>query len=227
MLNILALETATDACSVAIMCGPAVFEVHELAPRQHTDLLFTMIERVLAEAGIARSALDVVAFGRGPGAFTGVRIAASVAQGIALASDLPLAPVSTLTALAAGGARLYGGRQIIAALDARRDEIYLTALRFDAVGGLAQSVIADCVLAPQGLSIASPQQWLAVGNGWPIYHSRFAPTVAAIPRAPLLHPHAHDVAQLAAALHGNGGCVAVAAAWPVYLRGAVDAEPPV
>lgn len=222
MLNILALETATEACSVAVMCGPAVFEVHEIAPRQHTDLLFAMIDRVLGEAGIARNALDLIAFGCGPGAFTGVRIAVGVAQGIALACDLPLAPVSTLAALAAGGARLYGGRQIVAALDARRDEIYLTALRFDGDGAIAQRVIADCVLAPADLQLASPAQWLAVGNGWPSYHTRFAAALANLPRAPLLHPHAQDVARLGAAVHGRGDGVTAAAARPVYLRGAVD-----
>ena len=221
-MNILALETSTDACSVAIMSGQALFEVHELAPRQHTDLLFVMIERALAEAGIGRGALDLIAFGCGPGAFTGVRIAAGVAQGIALACDLPLAPVSTLAALAAGGARLHGGRQVLAALDARRDEIYLAALRFDDDSDIGQRVIADCVLAPQDVSIAAPAQWLAVGNGWPIYHARFAPAIAAIPRAALLHPHALDVARLGAALHRRGGSVAVADALPMYLRGAVD-----
>lgn len=221
-MNILALETSTDACSVAIMSGNAVYEVHELAPRQHTDLLFTMIDHVLAEAGIARNAVDLIAFGRGPGAFTGVRIAASVAQGIALACDLPLAPVSTLAALAASGARLYGERQIVAALDARRAEIYLAALRFDDVCDVGQSVIADCVLAPEAVSIAAPAQWLAVGNGWPTYHARFAPAIAAIPRAALLYPHAHDVARLGGDLHRRGGSVAAADALPMYLRGAVD-----
>ena len=221
-MNILALETSTDACSVAIMSGDAVHEVHEIAPRQHTDLLFTMIERVLADAGMARSALDLIAFGRGPGAFTGVRIAAGVAQGIALACNLPLAPISTLAALAAGGARLYGGRQILAALDARRAEIYLAALRFDDANAVGHSVIADCVLAPEAVSIAGPAQWLAVGNGWSAYHARFAPDIAAITRANLLYPHAQDVARLGGALHARGGSVAVADALPVYLRGAVD-----
>ena len=222
MLNILALETATDACSVAIMSGDAVFEVHEVAARQHTDLLFAMIERVLAEAGLARSAVDLIAFGRGPGTFTGVRIAAGVAQGIALANGVPLAPVSTLAALAAGGARLYGGRQILAALDARRAQIYLAALRFDDSYTIGESVIADCVLAPEAVVLAAPTQWLAVGNAWPSYHARFAADIAAIPRRDLLYPHAQDVARLGGALHACGGSVAVADALPMYLRGAVD-----
>ncbi len=221
-MNILALETATDACSVAILNAHGLYEVHELAPRQHTDLLFTMVDRVLAEAGITRNALDLVAFGQGPGAFTGVRVAAAVAQGIALARDLPLAPISTLAALAAGGARLHGARQVLAALDARRDEIYLAAVRFADDDAAGQQIIADCVIAPEAVMVANPSQWLAVGNGWQVYQSRFAPDIAAIPRAGLLHPHAADVARLGAALHGRGGSVGVTDALPLYLRGAVD-----
>jgi len=221
-MNILALETSTEACSVAILHAGGVHEVHEIAPRQHTDLLFTMVERVLAEAGIARSALDLIAFGQGPGAFTGVRVAAAVAQGMALALDVPLAPVSTLAALAAGGARLHGGRQVLAALDARREEIYLAAFRFADDEAPGECVIADCVIAPEAVTIASPAQWLAVGNGWQVYAARFAPDIAAIPRAPLLHPHAVDVARLGAALHARGASVGVAEALPLYLRGAVD-----
>ena len=224
-MNILALETATDACSVALANRHGVYEVHELAPRQHTALLFGMVERVLAEAGITRHALDLIAFGQGPGAFTGVRVAAAVAQGIALARDLPLAPISTLAALAAGGARLHGARRVLAALDARRDEIYFAALCFDDAGAITQQVIADCVLAPEAVTIAAAAQWLAVGNGWQVYHTRLAPDIAAVPRAPLLHPHATDVARLGAALHAAGRSVAVADALPLYLRGAVDAPP--
>lgn len=221
-MNILALETATEACSIALSNAQGVLEVHEIAPRQHTHLLFGMVDKVLAEAGLARQALDLIAFGRGPGAFTGVRVAAAVAQGIALACDLPLAPISTLTALAAGGARLMGARQVLATLDARRDEVYFTACEFDADGELERVAIADCVLAPEAVTVAAPAQWLAVGNGWSVYASRFTPDLAAVPRAALLFPHARDVARLAAAMHARGECVDVAHALPVYLRGAVD-----
>ena len=221
-MNILALETSTNACSVAVMTAAGIYELHEVAPRQHTAMLFTLVERALGEAGITRSALDLIAFGCGPGAFTGVRVAAAVAQGMALARDLPLAPVSTLAALAAGGARLHGARQVVAALDARREEIYLAALRFDAALDVEQLVIADCVLAPEAVTLANPAQWLAVGNGWSTYHARLVADIAAMPRAALLYPHATDVARLGLALHTRGATVAVADALPVYLRAALD-----
>ena len=104
-LQILAIETSTAACSAALCIGGEVLERYALAPRQHAALILPMIESVLAEAGIGVQALDALAFGRGPGAFTGVRIAAGIVQGIAFAAELPVVPVSTLAALAPNAAR--------------------------------------------------------------------------------------------------------------------------
>ena len=97
---VLALETATEACSVALISGETIVGRHELAPRRHAELVLPMIDGVLAEAGLSRSAIDAIAVGRGPGAFTGVRLAISVAQGIALGLDRPVVTISTLAALA-------------------------------------------------------------------------------------------------------------------------------
>src|SRR5690554_2590516 len=99
-MKILAIETATEACSAALLIDDAILERYELAPQRHNRLILPMIESLLAEAGIKISQVDAVAFGRGPGSFTGVRIAAGVAQGIAFGADLPVVPVSTLAALA-------------------------------------------------------------------------------------------------------------------------------
>ncbi|HVF36033.1 MAG TPA: tRNA (adenosine(37)-N6)-threonylcarbamoyltransferase complex dimerization subunit type 1 TsaB, partial [Candidatus Saccharimonadia bacterium] len=99
-MNLLAIETATEACSVALVSGQTIVQRHELAPRRHAELVLPMIEQVLAEAGLARGAIDAIAVGRGPGAFTGVRLAISIAQGLALGLDRPVVPVSTLAALA-------------------------------------------------------------------------------------------------------------------------------
>ncbi|HET6545683.1 MAG TPA: tRNA (adenosine(37)-N6)-threonylcarbamoyltransferase complex dimerization subunit type 1 TsaB, partial [Rhodanobacteraceae bacterium] len=99
-MNLLAVETATESCSAALLAGTTLLTRSELAPRRHAELLLPMCESLLAEAGIARSALDAIAVGRGPGAFTGVRLALSAAQGMALALDIPVVPVSSLAALA-------------------------------------------------------------------------------------------------------------------------------
>lgn len=221
-MRVLALETATAACSVALLVDGATFEAHAIAPRQHTELLLAMVEQVLAEGGVSRQALDLVAFGRGPGAFTGVRVAASVAQGLALARDLPVAPVSTLAALAAGGARVSGARRVAAALDARRDELYFAALEFQTPLAVGRVLIEDCVLAPEDVALTDAGAWLAVGNGWATYAARLPATLAPMPRHDLLHPHASDVARLGLAAHLAGASMAACDAHPFYLRGALD-----
>ena len=221
-MNILALETATDACSVAVVTSAGVFDEHVIAPRRHTELLFAMINRVMAAAGIARHALDLIACGQGPGAFTGVRIAAAAAQGIAAAHDLPVAPVSSLAALAAGGARCFGATQVVAAIDARRSEIYASGWRFPRDEGRPRCVFADCLIAPAALMVSAPSEWLAVGNAWSVYAAAFNPALATMPRAPLMYPHARDVAHIAALMHARGETVSALAVAPFYLRGALD-----
>src|SRR6185437_7852342 len=128
-MNLLAIETATEACSVALLYGEALIDRSELAPRKHAELVLPMAEELLAEAGISRKRLDAIAVGRGPGAFTGVRLATSVAQGLALALDIPVVPVSSLAALAMQAPK--NGAAILATIDARREEIYAGAFRFN------------------------------------------------------------------------------------------------
>jgi len=123
-MKLLALDTATDACSAAVWVDGVVHERYELAPRRHAALILPMIEAVLAEVGLRPAQLDAVAFGRGPGAFTGVRIAVGIAQGIAFAADLPVVPVSTLAAVALGVGRETGYARLAVALDARMSEVY-------------------------------------------------------------------------------------------------------
>src|SRR5690606_2407743 len=120
-VNLIAFETATEACSVAIWRDGEVLERFEVAPRRHAELALPWAQELLSEAGLARAQLDAVAVGRGPGAFTGVRLGVGLAQGIALALDVPVVPVSTLAVLAA---RAPGGR-VLAAIDARMGEVYL------------------------------------------------------------------------------------------------------
>ena len=179
-----------------------------------------MIDAIMIEAGRRPRDIDLVAVGRGPGSFTGVRIAATVAQGIAMAHALPLVPVSSLAALAAGAARLYGARSILAALDARRDEIYLGAYRNTETGLACVSV--DQVLPPGALELpSSDEAWFAVGHGWDAYAGRFSPACAKLPRLRLPYPLAEDVARLARAA-GRTAQVSVEEAMPIYLRAALN-----
>ncbi len=221
-LTILALETSTEACSVALARDGEVIERHEIAGRGHTERVFPMIDAVLGEASAPRTAIDVVAFGRGPGSFTGVRIAASIAQGIAFAGDLPVVPVSTLAALAVGGARVSGALRFACALDARRAEIYAAAYVFDDAAAEPIEVVAECVIAPGKLVLPAPHDWVGVGNGWQTYAGRFGATGAPPREVPLPHPRARDVATLAAAMHAAGRSIAAHEAVPLYLRRGVD-----
>ena len=130
-MKLLALDTATEACSAAVWVDGGVAERYLLAPRRHAALIMPMIEDVLAEAGLGVGHLDAIAFGRGPGAFTGIRIAVGITQGIAFAADVPVVPISTLAALALGAAREFEQTHIATALDARMGEIYWGVYRVD------------------------------------------------------------------------------------------------
>ncbi|MEX2480322.1 MAG: tRNA (adenosine(37)-N6)-threonylcarbamoyltransferase complex dimerization subunit type 1 TsaB [Gammaproteobacteria bacterium] len=219
-MNLLALETATDACSVALRCGNAVHARHCIAPRRHTELVIGMLDEVLAEAAVERAAIDVVAYGHGPGSFTGVRIAATLAQGIALARELPVVAVSSLAALAAGAQRRGHRGRIVAALDARRGEIY--AATFSAASGSLQRLGPDAVFAPEALLLPGGGDWLAVGNAWEVYAARLPAALNALARDAIVYPDAIDIAALAVDEFAAGRGRAAEAALPLYLRGALD-----
>lgn len=117
--RILAIDTATEACSVAVWNQGEIHALFELCPREHTQRILPMVQQVLAESGLALNQLDALAFGRGPGSFTGVRIGIGIAQGLALGADLPMIGVSTLQTMAQGARRVSGAARVLAAIDAR------------------------------------------------------------------------------------------------------------
>ena len=216
-MNLLAIETATEACSVALLHGDALIERSEIAPRRHAELVLPMAESLLAEAGIVRRQLDAIAVGRGPGAFTGVRLAISVAQGLALALDIPVVPVSSLAALAMQAPR--NGAAILAAIDARREEIYAGAFRFDA-DGLVEPLDRERVLAASTLELPEAEAWNVLGTGWSAYGDAISERLPSPPRwaAGDRYPQARDVVRLAAPLFAAGKGVPPEQALPVYLR---------
>lgn len=226
-MRLLALETASDACSVALWQDGEVFQRLEVAPRRHAELVLAMADEVLVAAGCGRGDLDAVAFGRGPGAFTGLRIAAGVAQGIALGCDLPVVPVSSLAALAQGALRAHGWRRVLAAFDARMGEVYWGA--FEAgEGGLMQPVGEERVCRPEAVPLPPGGGWHGSGLGWAAHGAALATVLgeglAGVEEAPR-HPEAHDVAVLGAALAAAGHTVEAARAVPVYLRNQVATPP--
>jgi tRNA threonylcarbamoyladenosine biosynthesis protein TsaB len=216
-MNLLAIETATEACSVALLHGETLIDRSELAPRRHAELVLPMAEALLAEAGVARRQLDAIAVGQGPGAFTGVRLAISVAQGLALALDIPVMPVSSLAALAMQAPR--NGAAIIAAIDARREEIYAGTFRFDP-DGLAEPLGLERVLPASGLILPQAEAWNVLGTGWRAHGDAIRERLPSPPRWADgdRYPQARDVARLAAPLFAAGKGVAPEQALPVYLR---------
>lgn len=214
-LRLLAFETATEACSVALWVDGEVCERFELAPRRHAELALPWAEALLAQAGVARSQLDAIAVGCGPGAFTGVRLAIALAQGVALALARPVVPVSTLATLAMAGQ----GGQVMAAIDARMGEVYLGAFtRTD--DGLLQAAGRERLLRPEDAGALPGGRWSGVGSG-------FAAAGGVLREALGLGlddcdagalPHAADVARLAVALYARGAAVAPERVQPAYLR---------
>ena len=214
-MKLLAFETATEACSVAVWIDGEVRERFEIAPRRHAELALPWAEALLAEAGIARSQLDAIAVGRGPGAFTGVRLAVAIAQGIALALDKPVVPVSTLAALAAQA----GGERILAAIDARMGEVYAATFRRDGEHVIATS--KETVGVPDAVQLSGDEaDWEGVGTGFSaiegVLHRRLHPRFRSVDAAAL--PHAADVARLAALAFARGEGVAPERLEPAYLR---------
>ena len=219
-MRLLALDSATDACSVALWLDGEILQRFEIAPQRHTALLLPMVAALCAEAGCALSGLDAIAASVGPGAFTGVRVATALAQGLAYAHDLPVTPVSTLAALAHGGFRLAGLRDWLVAQDARRAEVYWAHYRIDAAGE-ARLVAAERVSAPEAVVMpADPGPGLA-GSGWAAYGALIAGGGLASRAASIVFPEARDVAALGALQAAAGRLAAAETLAPVYLRPAV------
>jgi tRNA threonylcarbamoyladenosine biosynthesis protein TsaB len=218
-MKLLAIDTATDACSAALLLDGEVRERFDVQPRRHGALILGMMQGLLDEAGIGLADLDALAFGRGPGAFTGVRIAVGVAQGTAFGADLPLVGVSTLAALAQGRFGAGGERRLLAAFDARMGELYWGVYRIDGEG-LAQPLGAEQVAAPDRVQIPQGGDWFGVGSGWAAQGDALAQRLGA--RLLGVDPgrlcHARNVAQLGAAAFARGKGVAADRGLPVYLR---------
>ena len=216
MTTLLALDTATEACSVALLHDGKVISHYEVIPRLHAQRLLPMIETLRAEAGIALSSIDAIAFGRGPGAFTGVRIAIGVVQGLAFALQRPVLPVSNLAVLAQRAHREYAVSQVAAAIDARMDEVYWGCYLLEHGEMRLQGL--ESVLSPQLASLPrlAEGDWFGAGTGWGSYSERLPKSVSR--SAGDLLPHALDLLQLARFAWQRGEGLDAEQAQPVYLR---------
>lgn len=194
--------------------------------RRHGDFVIGMMNDLLRESGLGLRQLDALAFGRGPGSFTGVRIATAVVQGAAFGADLPVAPVSTLAALAQGQFRASGSRRSLAALDARMEEIYWGVYRVDESGHAVLDGVEN-VIAPADVDCPGEPGWCGVGSGWAAYPlelgNRLDGCLESVESDRVVE--ARDIAELASSVGESDGLVAPEQAFPVYLRDKVAARP--
>lgn len=218
-MRLLALDTSGDACTCCLHVDGEYDQAITVEPRRHAELLLPMAERLLAGAGLALRDLDALAFGRGPGSFTGLRIAAGVTQGLAFGADLPVVPVSSLAALARGAWREQGHRRVLAAFDARIGEVYLGAYRLDEQGGVSEA-LPECVCAPAEAAPVDGTGWFGAGSAWGVHGEALSGVYgpALTGTDPGRFPQALDVAGRGVMGFQTGAAVPADQAVPVYLR---------
>ncbi|MBH04338.1 MAG: tRNA (adenosine(37)-N6)-threonylcarbamoyltransferase complex dimerization subunit type 1 TsaB [Xanthomonadales bacterium] len=216
-MTILAFDASTEALSVALYDRKRAIDeaCFEIAPREHANKLLPLAQGLLDRHGLALSDLEALAFARGPGAFTGLRIAAGLVQGLAIGASCPVVPVSTLAALAARAlAAVPGAAYAQIVQDARMGEIYTATFARNA---LAVPRTAERVIAPQDLAIETGGDVVRAGNGWALLDITID--------SDLMYPHARDVAHLAAAAWARGETLSAEQAVPVYVRDDVARKP--
>ncbi|VAW70539.1 tRNA threonylcarbamoyladenosine biosynthesis protein TsaB [hydrothermal vent metagenome] len=219
-MKIIAIDTATEACSAALYLDGLYTGQFKIAPRQHTQLILQMIDDLLRQAGIKIADLDALAFGRGPGSFTGVRIATGIVQGLAFANDLPVIPVSTLASIAQFACNKHQQKNIIAGIDARMGEMYWGCYRQSENGlmildGVEQVTPASEVSVPD-----SQVKWLGAGTAWQSYSEELERCLST--QISEIHsgylPTSSSIAQLAVYEYEQGRVLEASQALPVYLR---------
>ncbi len=213
MQTILAVETSTQACSACLKQGDEVYLEYELAPQKHADRLLPMVDSVLKQAGIRPGQIDALAFGEGPGAFTGIRIASGVIQGLAFAWEKPVVSVSTLEALAWQGYQASGQTQWWACLDARMQELYLQACRVESDRLVSEP--AQLVSETNALTLISNS---GISQGAGDIDSVFPNVKATFKHWESVLPSAQAIADIAAQRPEQTFGVEEQLPMPVYLR---------
>jgi tRNA threonylcarbamoyladenosine biosynthesis protein TsaB len=206
-MRFVAFETSSEWCSVAVFVDGDVDSVEVRAGHRHSELALPMMDQLLSARRLAPRDLDAVAFGAGPGAFTGLRIACGLAQGLALARNVPVIGISSLEATA----HESGGNRVVACIDARMREVYYSALEWQ--GDRWREVVAAQCLAPHAIELPAGEGWIGCGSGFGVYGDLGLKRVL-----PEIHPTAMAVAQLAAPRLQAGEGVDAAQATPIYVR---------
>lgn len=218
-MKLLAIESSSEAFSVAINISGEIHQQFKLSPKNHSKKILAMVEEALEVGSIKLSQLDAIAFGAGPGSFTGVRIATSIAQGLAFAADLPVISISSLAALAQRATDKYNFKNIIVALDARMNQVYWGKYQRADDTKLVKLVDTEKISKPDNLYITDQQAtWLGIGSGW-----HYEATMANLLAKVIIndYPDAEGVAKLAALQLAKDNIISPEKAMPVYLRNKV------
>ncbi len=220
-MKILAIDTATEACSAALIIDGEINYQYQLAPREHTTLILQMIELLLQQADIKLDSLDALAFARGPGSFTGVRIATGVVQGLAFASDLPVVPISTLASIAQWTYDNHQHETVLAGIDARMNEMYWACYQL-AENKLMVPVSEELVSAAQSVIVNTEisSHWCGAGSAWDSYFDILQSNLSGHIKHVYADcfPHSASIAKLAVYAYEQGLSVPASQALPVYLR---------
>lgn len=222
-IKLLALDTATEACSVAIYHQGQSSHLYELAARAHTLRILPMVDSLLQQQQLDLSELDALVYSRGPGSFTGVRIGIGIAQGLALGANLPMIPVSTLATLAEGAWRRLQATRVLVAVDARMGEVYWGEYQRSA-DGCWQGVESESVLDPAKVLARLAElagSWFLVGTGWAAYPELTGLDAAKFKNTDVTLPDAQDMLTIAIPMLAKGCLQQVAEVEPVYLRNEV------
>ncbi len=218
-MKLLAIDTSTEACSCALYIDGETQSRSQLTQQQHTKLILPMADELLAEADIKPNQLDGIAVGKGPGSFTGLRIACGVAQGIAFAVDIPIAPISSLATLAQAAYIETNEQQVLAIIDARMEEVYYGYYGLN-TQNIMQCQIKDQVAKPEDIDLPTIGKWYGTGSGW-IYAEILKNKLGTLLQNYKIdkYPQADAMIPLALDLFKQGKVVAAENISPVYLRG--------
>lgn len=218
--KILIIDTSTEACSVALLQNNQLTSRFDVTPQSHTKMVLPMVDSLLSEANIKVSALDAVAWGRGPGSFTGVRIGTGIMQGIAMGADKSVIPLSTLATMAQQAIEEHQAEYVMAGIDARMGEVYWAV--YQNINGLAKLVEQEIVASPEALNALNFEQphYVGVGTAWQAYPQlKELANITVLEE--ILYPQAKSMAALAVQALKDGEVVDVADAAPVYVRDTV------
>ena len=224
-MKLLAIDTVTEMASIALLVNDELLVDEAFVPQQHTKVILPMIQQQMATAGLTFNQLDAIAFSRGPGSFTGLRICASITQGLAIANDLPVIPVSTLAILAQGSYRIDQATNVVACLDARRNEVYWGLFKQE--NGVMQLIGDEMVIAPEKVKTETSGPWHGVGSGFKSYAAELETNrqVHLESIEPERYPLAQDALAQAKIAWQRQQVVDASFAIPTYLRDNIATPP--